>query len=240
MTMFGGKNPEVLVVGAGPVGLFAALSLARLGVRVEIVDRQWRTRAHSYALALHGQSLQMLGELGLAESIVERAYRVNSVGLYDASDRRAEMRISELGGPFPFVAVMPPDQLERVLERALEQCGVKVRWNHEVARLVTRTNRGVSATIHRLQKQSTGYAIAHTEWVVADTAQLEVVAEVHNPPQRSLPEQVLSLLAEGVVLTRAKLRDALAVKNERLGEALESLERAGRLRRTQGGWQRLD
>jgi len=74
----------------------------------------------------------------------------------------------------------------------------------------------------------------------ADTAHLEVVGEVHDPPQRSLPEQVLSHLADGVVLTRAKLREALAVKNERLGEALESLERAGRLRRTQGGWQRLD
>ena len=48
------------------------------------------------------------------------------------------------------------------------------------------------------------------------------------------------VLAEGVVLTRAKLRDALAVKNERLGEALESLEQAGRLRRTSAGWRRLD
>jgi len=38
---------------------------------------------------------------------------------------------------------------------------------------------------------------------------------------------VLDLLT-GVVLTRAKLRDALGVKNERLGEALEWLERAGR------------
>ena len=40
--------------------------------------------------------------------------------------------------------------------------------------------------------------------------------------------------------TRAKLRDTLAVKNERLGEALESLERAGRIRRTPDGWQRID
>ena len=35
-------------------------------------------------------------------------------------------------------------------------------------------------------------------------------------------------------MTRAKLRDSLAVKNERLGEVLESLERAGRLCRTPG------
>ena len=44
----------------------------------------------------------------------------------------------------------------------------------------------------------------------------------------------------GVVpVTRAKLRDSLGVKNERLGEVLESLERAGRLCRTPAGWQRL-
>ena len=74
----------------------------------------------------------------------------------------------------------------------------------------------------------------------AEMAHLEVVAELHTEQRRSLPEQVLTLLADGTLLTRAKLRDALCVKNERLGEALESLERAGRLRRTPAGWQRLD
>ena len=44
---------------------------------------------------------------------------------------------------------------------------------------------------------------------------------------------------QGAPLTRAKLRDSLGVKNERLGAALGSLERAGRLGRTAGGWQRL-
>jgi hypothetical protein len=32
----------------------------------------------------------------------------------------------------------------------------------------------------------------------------------------------------------------LAVKNERLGEVFESLERTGRLSRATAGWQRLD
>lgn len=74
----------------------------------------------------------------------------------------------------------------------------------------------------------------------ADQTHLEVIAELGNPPRPSLSDQVLTLLAPGVVLTRAKLRDTLGVKNERLGEALEALERAGRLRRTMAGWQRLD
>ena len=73
-----------------------------------------------------------------------------------------------------------------------------------------------------------------------ETTHLEVIAQHQDGKPRSLQEQVLDVLAAGIVLTRAKLRDCLAVKNERLGEVLESLERAGRLRRTAAGWQRLD
>jgi hypothetical protein len=74
----------------------------------------------------------------------------------------------------------------------------------------------------------------------ADTTHLEVIGEFQDGKRRSLEEQVLDLLAPGAVLTRAKLRDSLAVRNERLGMALESLERAGRLCRTPAGWQRVD
>jgi hypothetical protein len=73
-----------------------------------------------------------------------------------------------------------------------------------------------------------------------DTTHLEAVAQHEDGKSRSLEERVLDNLAGGKVLTRAKLRDCLAVKNERLGEVLESLERAGRLSRTAAGWQRLD
>ena len=73
-----------------------------------------------------------------------------------------------------------------------------------------------------------------------ESIHLEVVAELRDEPRLSLSEQVLALLVEGTVLTRAKLRGTLAVKNERLGEVLESLEHAGRLRHTSAGWQRLD
>ena len=73
-----------------------------------------------------------------------------------------------------------------------------------------------------------------------ETAHLEVVAPLHDQQRPSLQEQVLDLLLPGVALTRAKLREALGVKNERLGEALESLERAGQLRHTPAGWQRRD
>ena len=60
-----------------------------------------------------------------------------------------------------------------------------------------------------------------------------------NENSRDLEERVLDLLAKGQVLRRTSLRDSLAIKNERLGEVLESLERAGQVGRTSSGWQRL-
>lgn len=92
-------------------------------------------------------------------------------------------------------------------------------------------------------------ASIHLELVTTNThtTHLEVVGELPGGStkpvvagrQRRLEDRVLDLLGQGATLTRARIRDSLGVKNERLGEALESLERAGRLGRTTGGWQRL-
>jgi AAA domain len=73
-----------------------------------------------------------------------------------------------------------------------------------------------------------------------ETIHLELVAEPVQPQRPSLQDQVLELLAPGVVLSRGKLRDRLRVKNERLGEVLEVLEQTGQLRRTAAGWRRPD
>ena len=73
----------------------------------------------------------------------------------------------------------------------------------------------------------------------ADTTHLEVIGKLHDEKEDSLEERVLALLAGGRALTRTTLRDSLAVKNERLGEVLESLERAGQIGRTSAGWHRL-
>jgi hypothetical protein len=79
------------------------------------------------------------------------------------------------------------------------------------------------------------------ELVVTDaaTTHLEVVAEPQGGGQCNLQERVLACLVPGEAFTRAKLRDVLSVQNQRLGEALETLERAGKIRRTPAGWQRV-
>jgi hypothetical protein len=70
----------------------------------------------------------------------------------------------------------------------------------------------------------------------AETTHLEVVADLRDEHRRSLRQRVLDLLGQGGVLTRGKIRETLSVKNERLGEALDALEQAGRISRTPAGW----
>lgn len=159
---------EVLVVGAGPVGLFTALSLASRGVEVQIVDEEFRTAAHSYALAVHARSLQLCDDLGLAEDLLARGYRVNMVAFYDGADRCGELKLSELGGKFPYVLVLPQSALEGLLEQQLRKRGVKVQWDHRVTRL-ERAETHTTATIDRLARASCGYAVATTEWVTEKT-----------------------------------------------------------------------
>ena len=79
------------------------------------------------------------------------------------------------------------------------------------------------------------------ELVAGDPAatHLEIVAEAAAGPPGNLQEQVLACLVPGKELTRARLRDLLSVQNQRLGEALQTLERAGKIRRSPAGWQRV-
>ncbi len=81
-------------------------------------------------------------------------------------------------------------------------------------------------------------APVHPDLVAIDTetTHLEVITQLQDGKQRVLEDRVLDLVGRGATLTRAKLRDSLGVKNERLGE---SLEQAGRLNRTPAGWQHL-
>jgi len=126
------SRTEALIVGAGPVGLFAALRLAQRDVDIEVIDAQWRTTTRSYALALHPHSLELLDRAGLAEILIERGHRIDTVAFYDPSERRAELDVGDVGGRYPFVLVLPQQVLEEELERTLRGLGVKICWCHRL------------------------------------------------------------------------------------------------------------
>jgi 2-polyprenyl-6-methoxyphenol hydroxylase-like FAD-dependent oxidoreductase len=88
------ERTEVLVVGAGPVGLFTALLLAEAGLQVNIIDREQRTAARSYACALHPQTQRLFAQLNLAPPLLELGKRISTVAFYDHEARRAEVNLS--------------------------------------------------------------------------------------------------------------------------------------------------
>lgn len=181
--MFRKHSTDVLVAGAGPVGLFTALSLADRGVGVEIIDGQWRTTSRSYALALHPSSLALLAELGLADDVVAYGHKIDKLAFYDGAERRGEVRYSELGTEHPFALVLPQQGLEDLLEKQLARKKVKVKWNHRLADL--RLDGGqAAARIERMAKESMGYSVSTTGWVVDKVletrARFVVGADGHN------------------------------------------------------------
>jgi 2-polyprenyl-6-methoxyphenol hydroxylase-like FAD-dependent oxidoreductase len=110
------QDTEVLVVGAGPVGLLTTLLLAEAGIQAQIIDLGKGTATRSYACALHPASIQLLARLGLADALMHAGRRVSRAAFYQGETRQAELSFESLPGDFPFVLVVPQSALEGLLE----------------------------------------------------------------------------------------------------------------------------
>lgn len=111
--------PDVIVVGAGPVGLFLGAELHRRGVDVMILERRDAVGTSSRAIGLHAPALAALEPGGATERILPDAVRV-SVGECRARVRGAwqtvgTVRFDRLRVRFPFVATLPQPLTEAAL-----------------------------------------------------------------------------------------------------------------------------
>jgi NADPH-dependent dioxygenase len=158
-------DPEVLVVGAGPVGLTAALLLHQRGVRVQIVDTNTRTTGQSYALAIHPRSLRVLEEAGVTEGLIAAGRKLTKVAYYEGRERRAEIDYSALWSPHPYLLVVRQSVLEGALEEGLRRRKLDVLWGHRLQAL-NRDGAALEAEVAQLDQVGAGYPVARSEWVV--------------------------------------------------------------------------
>jgi 2-polyprenyl-6-methoxyphenol hydroxylase-like FAD-dependent oxidoreductase len=186
----------VLVVGAGPTGLLAALSLAEQGLQVELIDEEWRPAGHSYALALHPRSLALLDELGVLEDAIAEGRELPSLTLCNEEEAGPQLvRCVVSDEHFPFLLALPQNTLERLLSERLAKKGVRVRWSHRLAALDAHGDH-VTATVQRLEKESSGYAVAHSDWAVAETKAVQAGFVIGADGHRSLVRRALGTAFE--------------------------------------------
>jgi 2-polyprenyl-6-methoxyphenol hydroxylase-like FAD-dependent oxidoreductase len=160
--MFNKKHTDVCVLGAGPVGLVAAHALADREVDFMQFDAAAGSHAHSYALALLPETLELLERLGVVDLVLERALKLSKVALYHGDRRKSEFDYSQLDGPFPYLAVLPQCALEAILLDTLKGKGHRPHWHHRV-RYMSEEEDKVKVEIDRIMQGMTGYAFAHID-----------------------------------------------------------------------------
>jgi 2-polyprenyl-6-methoxyphenol hydroxylase-like FAD-dependent oxidoreductase len=158
-----GSTGEVLVVGAGPVGLTTACELARLGVAVRLVDGLERPTTESRAVSVHARSMEMLASAGVLPRLEARGRRIGALEVVSGGTGEAVARLDVGAAPsrHPYVLdVAQPDTEEVLAERAAE-LGVVVERGVTLTALVQDAD-GVDVTLGTRDGELT----ARVGWVV--------------------------------------------------------------------------
>ncbi len=125
-----GYGVDVLVAGAGPVGLTAALQLARWGVSVRVVDAASGPATTSRALGTQARSLEIYDQLGILGDIAPHGTRVNAFVRHQGDGAaRVDFEYGDLATRFPYMFNIDQVITERVLRGHAAAAGAGVEWN---------------------------------------------------------------------------------------------------------------
>jgi 3-(3-hydroxy-phenyl)propionate hydroxylase len=124
------KNPDdtarpdldVLIVGAGPVGLYAACELLRRGLRVRLIDREPEPTRVPRALALWPRALDILEDLGVAGALRRASIPITGAEYHSGGEPLATFLAPERLQP----RHLPQYETERLLTEQLHRLGGKV------------------------------------------------------------------------------------------------------------------
>ena len=129
----GAHAPTVLIVGAGPGGLFAACELLRHGVRPRIVERRLAPHREARGTALQPAVLEMLERGGLIEPFLRAGVRIRNIQLLGPGLREiASEHFADTGCAYEFQCSLPQWRTEAILREHLERLGLEVELSTEV------------------------------------------------------------------------------------------------------------
>ncbi len=141
-------SPDVLVVGAGPVGLTMAAELARYGASVRIVDKAVQRTDKSKALVLWPRSLELIDRMGCGASFVAAGLKATAANIIAGGRQIAHVRLDTVKTPHPYGLMLPQSETERLMEQHLNACGVQVERRIELVRFAPDTDKVTAILRH--------------------------------------------------------------------------------------------
>lgn len=186
-------SAELLVVGAGPVGLFAGLSAARAGIDTTIIDHRYRGFGRGYAALLHPSTIRLLIEAGVSERALAAGRKVSRVGLRVDGSERVVLEL-----PAPALA-LSQSALEQALLAALRSTDVRVLSPCEGG-VLREDGSGVEVRVVRRELVTFGSPAEYSDW----------------QPVESFPLRAAFVIgADGY---ESRVRSALGIDVMKLGE----------------------
>ena len=110
---------DLMVVGAGPVGLMAACEAAKLGMTVRVVDKRSSRGTLSRAMIVHARTMEALDGLGLSEKLHENGQPLSALNLDFGFGVQKKIEFSKLewgDTKFPYWLDIPQYKTEIICE----------------------------------------------------------------------------------------------------------------------------
>ncbi|MFI6505024.1 FAD-dependent oxidoreductase [Nonomuraea typhae] len=136
---------DVLVIGAGPTGLTAAISLAQKGADVTVVDNQAEGDNTSRAAVVHARTLEQLAPLGVSERLAGRGIHAKRFTIRDRDRVLVPVPFGNLPTDYPYTLMISQAETERILLDRLTALGGRVARPYTLEGL-TQDGEGATAT----------------------------------------------------------------------------------------------
>ncbi len=159
---------DVLVVGAGPTGLMAALVLARRGVAAVVVDAKSGPTRESRALAVQARTMEIYDQLGLVGEVLAGAYPATRFQIRPGTDPAGFGFAAAQEGAtrYPGMHIFEQSRNEELLSSALTSAGGGVRWRHRLVDLVDDTGEPGGGVV-ALVEGPDGLSRVRARWCIA-------------------------------------------------------------------------
>jgi 2-polyprenyl-6-methoxyphenol hydroxylase-like FAD-dependent oxidoreductase len=115
-----GVEYEVVIIGAGPVGLLLALLLGNKGVRTLVIDKRTVAPRQSMAIGITPPSLNILRGIGLDQLFIREGLPIKTAEVHENGKRVGHLDFDDIASPFDYILSMPQAYTVELLWAAVD------------------------------------------------------------------------------------------------------------------------